>query len=93
MLVAFMVVVMVLMTGNTFSRIWLLIAFEGFSRTQRFAFQARGAPIELTLPRNPDQKTDALAGELSIVHLLTAALGYGSWRNYSVWPGEYLISW
>lgn len=65
MLVAFvvMVVVMMLVTGSSFGRIGLLVAFEGFSRTQRFAFQAQRAPIELRVCRIPDRKITASASE------------------------------
>jgi hypothetical protein len=41
--VAFVVVAFV--AGYSLGRIRLKVAFEGFSRTQRFAFQARLAPI------------------------------------------------
>jgi hypothetical protein len=42
---AFVLVVMAFVAGSGRSRIGWQVAFEGFSRTQRFAFQARLAPI------------------------------------------------
>ena len=49
--VVVVIVVSVFMTGGTFSRLGLKIAFEGFSRTQRFAFQALRAPSEILIFR------------------------------------------
>jgi hypothetical protein len=49
MLVAFMVVVVfgMVMASSRISRKRLDVAFDGFSRTQRFAFRAQPAPIEI----------------------------------------------
>jgi type IV secretory pathway VirB3-like protein len=48
--VAFMVMAFVLVANNSsFRRIWLKVSFNGVGRTQRFAFQARWAPIKLPI--------------------------------------------
>jgi len=56
MVVAFVVVVVigVVVTSSWFSRVGLEVTFEGFSGTQRFAFQAQPAPIKIPNPRALD---------------------------------------
>jgi hypothetical protein len=46
----------VVVTCSSFIRNGLNAAFEGFSRTQSYAFQARQAPIELPFPQGANRK-------------------------------------
>jgi hypothetical protein len=56
--VTFVIVVVcgVVVTCSSFIRNGLNAAFEGFSRTQSYAFQARQAPIELPFPQGANRK-------------------------------------
>ncbi len=57
MVVTFVVMAFMLVTGCSFSRVGLQIAFDSVSRTQRVPFQARSAPLEkLPLPRFHDRE-------------------------------------
>jgi hypothetical protein len=56
MAMSFMVMSFMIVASCSLSRVWLKVVFDGIRRTQRFAFHAPPAPIDLPLWRFPGRK-------------------------------------